>query len=101
MGALMQLGYRPYHMVAAYPNAHEEFPSWTEALQLRFGLKKGTSWGRAEFDKLTGDYYVFLPSPVLWRAGMWAAQKVLGYGAFCGLVGAAGGGGFFFWERKW
>jgi hypothetical protein len=54
----MHLGYRPYHMAAAYPNAHEEFPCWTEALQLKFGLKKGTPWGRAEFDKLTGSYDV-------------------------------------------
>jgi hypothetical protein len=42
MAALMQLGYRPYHMAAAYPNAYEEFPCWTEALQLKFGLKRGT-----------------------------------------------------------
>ena len=41
MGALMQLGYRLYHMAAAYPNAHKEFPCWTEVLQLKFGLKKG------------------------------------------------------------
>ena len=30
-----------------------------------------------------------LPGPVLWRASRWAAQKVLGYGAFCALVVAA------------
>jgi hypothetical protein len=42
MGALMQLGYRPHHMAAAYPNVHEEFPCWSEALWLKFGLKKGT-----------------------------------------------------------
>jgi hypothetical protein len=67
MGALTQLGYRPYHMAAAYPNAHEEFPCWTEALQLKFGLKKGTPWGRAEFDKLTGGYDVCLLGPVLFK----------------------------------
>jgi hypothetical protein len=58
MAALAQLGYRPYHMAAAYPNAHEEFPCWTEALQLKFGLKPGTPWARPEFDKLTGGYDV-------------------------------------------
>ena len=58
LAALMQLDYRPYHMAAAYQNAHEEFPCWTEALQLKFGLKLGTPWGRAEFDKLMGGYDV-------------------------------------------
>ncbi len=66
MGALVQLGYRPYHMAAAYPNTHEEFPYWTEALQLKFGLK-GTPWGGTGFDKLAGGYDVYLPGPVLFE----------------------------------
>ena len=58
MAALMQLGYRPYHMAAAYPNAYVEFPCWTEALEVKYGRKKGKPWGREEFDKMTGRYDV-------------------------------------------
>jgi hypothetical protein len=58
MSALTQLGYRPYHMAMAYPNAFVEFPAWAEALELKFGRRKGRMWGREEFDKLTGRFDV-------------------------------------------
>jgi hypothetical protein len=35
-------------------------------------------------------FFIAFRKRMLWRAGMWAAQKVLEYGAFCGLVVAAG-----------
>lgn len=58
MSALTELGYRPYHMACAYPNAHVEFPAWTEALEIKYGKRRGTPWGRREFDKLLGRYDV-------------------------------------------
>ena len=35
-------------------------------------------------------FFVAFRKRILWQAGVWAAQKVLGYGALCRLVFAAG-----------
>jgi hypothetical protein len=35
-------------------------------------------------------FFIAFRKRMLWRAGMWAVQKVLGYGVVCGLVVVAG-----------
>jgi hypothetical protein len=35
-------------------------------------------------------FFIAFRKRILWQAGVWAAQKVLGYGALCRLVFAAG-----------
>lgn len=83
--ALTMLGYTPYHMAAAMQNASIDFPAWEEALKAKYdvkgdgqprepleagangppGLAARQSWGRAEFDKLLGDFDAVLDVPCI------------------------------------
>ncbi|TKA74475.1 hypothetical protein B0A49_06731 [Cryomyces minteri] len=49
------LGYRPYHMYEAMRNPSRDLPLWTEALKAKY-MGQGKPYGRAEFDKLFGQY---------------------------------------------
>lgn len=59
--ALEQLGYNPYHMAKAMKAPKLNFSLWIEALKAKFYPDQVTSsvktpFGRAEFDKLLGDF---------------------------------------------
>lgn len=60
--ALQRLGYKPYHMAVAMKSPESSLGLWTEALQAKFE-GKGPKWGRAEFDRLLGDYDGILDVP--------------------------------------
>ncbi|KAJ0295817.1 hypothetical protein COL5a_009108 [Colletotrichum fioriniae] len=55
--ALEQLGFRVFSFQAMWPTWQESIPLWTEAIEAKYhGRCK--PYGRAEFDKLLGDYDV-------------------------------------------
>jgi len=60
---------------------------WVSGEGCAGGTKRG---GEAVSEGERQEFFIAFRKRMLWRAGMWAAQKVLGYGAFCGLVVAAG-----------
>ncbi|KAK8109630.1 NAD dependent epimerase/dehydratase [Apiospora kogelbergensis] len=53
--ALQKLGYNPYHMAVAIMSPRTSLSLWGEALRAKFH-GEGPGWGRAEFDRLLGDY---------------------------------------------
>ncbi|KAK6856535.1 NAD dependent epimerase/dehydratase [Apiospora arundinis] len=53
--ALQKLGYNPYHMAVAIMSPRTSLSLWGEALRAKF-RGEGDGWGRAEFDRLLGDY---------------------------------------------
>ena len=56
--ALPLLGYGPiYHMREVYKNGHG--PNWIAAMDAKYA-KKGSSFGRKEFDEVLGDFSVGL-----------------------------------------
>lgn len=55
--ALRQLGYNPYFYGAAMCKVDTHMSAWEEAMRAKF-YGQGTKYGRAEFDKLLGDFDV-------------------------------------------
>ena len=53
--ALIKLGYNVYHMNEAAKSAKVSFGVWGEALRAKFH-GEGKKFGRAEFDKILGDF---------------------------------------------
>ncbi|OCL12927.1 hypothetical protein AOQ84DRAFT_261091, partial [Glonium stellatum] len=53
--ALKILGYNPYHMKVAIESPKYDLKFWNEAYKAKF-FGKGQAYGRAEFDKLVGEY---------------------------------------------
>lgn len=62
--ALQRLGYKPYHMAVAMGSPKTNLGLWCEALRAKFH-GKGPKWGRAEFDKLLGDYDAVADVPAI------------------------------------
>ncbi|KAF4556677.1 Hypothetical protein D9617_1g085560 [Elsinoe fawcettii] len=62
--ALQQLGYTPYHMAVAIGSPRTSLGLWREALNAKFH-GKGKPWGRAEFDKILGDYDAVADVPAI------------------------------------
>lgn len=53
--ALQKLGFNAYHMVEAVKSPQTSFGCWSEAIKAKY-YGEGKKFGRAEFDKLLGDY---------------------------------------------
>ena len=55
--ALNRLGYKTYHGAHATACSSRDMPCWMQALEAKF-LGVGQEWGREEFSKILGPYYV-------------------------------------------
>ncbi|KXH32204.1 hypothetical protein CSIM01_05873 [Colletotrichum simmondsii] len=55
--ALEQLGFKVFSFQAMWPTWQESIPLWTEAIEAKYH-NRCKPYGRAEFDKLLGDYDV-------------------------------------------
>ncbi|KAH7120290.1 hypothetical protein B0J13DRAFT_457004 [Dactylonectria estremocensis] len=62
--ALQRLGYKPYHMTVAMGSPKTNLGLWCEALHAKFS-GRGKPWGRAEFDKILGDYDAVADVPAI------------------------------------